>query len=204
MKNVHDLEKEGTALDVLEEEDRRLQELFARLDQNRGTEVEERSVYGDTAKQLIRHIANREAALHDVVEGMSELTGLTDIVDRMDLNTEDRRQLISEAEGMSRGVQGINLNTGQDFHSVVAELADLLILEIEWELSHAIPTIRDTTNSVLRTDALHSASHTKKHAPTNLDPNGPRWYERAPVLSRLITVYDHLRDFPRASKGARD
>ncbi len=62
MKNVHDLEKEGTALDVLEEEDRRLQELFARLDQNRGTEVEERSAYGDTAKQLIRHMANREAA----------------------------------------------------------------------------------------------------------------------------------------------
>ncbi len=135
---------------------------------------------------------------------MSDLTGLTDIVDRMDLNTEDRRQLISEAEGMSRGVQGINLNTGQDFHSVVAELADLLISEIEWELSHAIPTIRDTTNSALRTDALHSASHTKKHAPTNLDPNGPRWYERAPVLSRLVTIYDHLRDFPRAQKGARD
>jgi hypothetical protein len=204
MNNADDLAKEDTALDLLEEEDQRLQELFALLDQNRGTEVEERSVYGDTAKQIIRHIANREAALHDVVEGMSELTGLNDIVDRMDLNTEDRRQLISQAEGMSRGVQGINLNTGQDFHSVVAELANLLISEIEWELSHAIPTIRDTTNSALRTEILPSASHTKKHAPTNLGTNGPRWYERAPVLSRLITMYDHRRDFPKASKDARD
>jgi hypothetical protein len=204
MKSVRAPEHEETALDLLEEEDETLRALFWSLDRNRGTGVEERSAYGDIAKQLIRHVATREAALQNVVAGMSGMTNLTDIVDRMDLNTEDRRRLISEAEHMSRGVQGINLNTGQDFHAVVSSLADLLISEIEWELSHAIPTIRQTTNSALRTESLPSADHTKKHAPTNLDPAGPRWYERAPGLSRLITVYDHLRDFPRASRGAGD
>jgi len=204
MKHVRALENEETALDVLEDEDQTLRVLFVSLDHNRGTDVEERATYGDIAKQLIRHMANREAALHDVMAGMSGMSSLTDIVDRMDLNTEDRRQLLSEAEHMSRGVQGMNLNTGQDFHAVVKSLADLLISEIEWELSHAIPTIRDTTNSVLRSESFHSADHTKQHAPTNLDPAGPRWYERVPVLSRLITVYDHMRDFPRASSGSQD
>jgi hypothetical protein len=203
MKSVRALEDEETALDLLEDEDRTLRALFGSLDRNLGTDVEDRAAYGDIAKQLIRHIATREAAVRDVMAGMSGVSGLTDIVDRMDLNTEDRRRLISEAEHMSRGVQGINLNTGQDFHAVVKALANLLMSEIEWELSHAIPTIRETTNLVLRSDSLHSADHTKKHAPTNLDPDGARWYERAPVLSRLITVYDHLRDFPRASRGAR-
>ena len=43
----------------------------------------------------------------------------------------------------------------------------------------------------------------EKHAPTNLELSGPRWIERAPVLSRLLTIYDHLRDFPRNRAGAR-
>jgi hypothetical protein len=204
MTNAHGHEHEGTALDVLENEDQTLRVLFVSLDHNLGTGVEERAAYGDIAKQLIRHIANREAALRNVMEGMSGTPSLAGITDRMDLNTEDRRHLISEAEHMSRGVQGINLNTGQDFHAVVKSLADLLISEIEWELSHAIPAIRESTNSASRIESLDSAEHTRKHAPTNLDPSGPRWYERVPVLSRLITVYDHLRDFPRASSGARD
>jgi hypothetical protein len=42
--------------------------------------------------------------------------------------------------------------------------------------------------------------HSIRHAPTSLSPEGPRWYERAPVISRLLTIYDRLRDFPRASR----
>jgi hypothetical protein len=29
----------------------------------------------------------------------------------------------------------------------------------------------------------------------NLNPDGPRWWERAPIISRAITLYDRLRDF---------
>jgi hypothetical protein len=47
---------------------------------------------------------------------------------------------------------------------------------------------------------MKSAGHVRRHAPINLDPHGPRWWERAPVISRLMTVYDHLRDFPRSRR----
>jgi hypothetical protein len=50
-------------------------------------------------------------------------------------------------------------------------------------------------------DDLKSAEHVANHAPTNIHPNGPKWYERAPVLSRLLSVYDRKRDFPQADKG---
>ncbi len=43
------------------------------------------------------------------------------------------------------------------------------------------------------------AKETTKHAPTNLDPERPRWRERPPIILRRIAVYDHLRDFPRGA-----
>ena len=40
------------------------------------------------------------------------------------------------------------------------------------------------------------AAHVARHAPTNLDPNGARWFERSPVISRFLTIYDRMRDYP--------
>jgi hypothetical protein len=94
-------------------------------------------------------------------------------------------------------VQGINLNTGQEFEPALRELIQVVGTEIEWDLGEAVPAVRGWLRHMESAD-LSSAEHVAKHAPTSLDPTGPRWYERAPMLSRLITVYDHLRDFPRA------
>ena len=43
---------------------------------------------------------------------------------------------------MSRGVQGVNLNTGQHFDEEIVELEQIVGTEIEWELGEAIPRIR--------------------------------------------------------------
>jgi hypothetical protein len=99
---------------------------------------------------------------------------------------------------MSRGVQGINLNVGQDFDSEMQELERIVGTEIEWELGEAIPQILHAVGDEPGVDdQMKSAHYLQKHAPTNLEPSGPRWIERAPVISRLLTIYDHLRDFPR-------
>jgi hypothetical protein len=99
---------------------------------------------------------------------------------------------------MSRGVQGINLNAGQDFDGTVQDLVDIVRADIDTDLADLVPAVADWLSRTRSEGQLESADYVVKHAPTSLSPKGPRWYERAPVVSRLITIYDHLRDFPRA------
>ncbi len=101
---------------------------------------------------------------------------------------------------MSRGIQGINLNTGQDFGGPFQELIQLVGSEIESDLEDAVATLEAWLWQHDSADELPSATHALKHAPTNVDAQEPRWYERAPPLSRSLTVYDHLRDFPKATR----
>jgi hypothetical protein len=187
----------GSALDLLEREDLELRRLFAVLRQHRGTSVEDRADYGHAAKDVIRHIATREAALVEVAESVTGRPGLEPVSARMQDSFGTRRRHIDRVEKMSRGVQGINLNVGQDFDDEVQELERIVGTEIEWELGEAIPQIQHALSDAEDADQMKSAHYLQKHAPTNLEPSGPRWIERAPVISRLLTVYDHLRDFPR-------
>ncbi|HWE67090.1 MAG TPA: hypothetical protein VG298_10650 [Acidimicrobiales bacterium] len=196
-------QREDTTLDLLEREDNEVLRLFDELENADGSSVEERAAYGDEAKQLIRHISTREAALMDIIDSLAEFPDLIDLVERLDRYTHERRTLISHLEHMSRGVPGISLNTGQEFDAELAPLARIVRTEIDWELSRAIPLIRRLTDEETRHASLQGADHAAKHAPTNLNPDGPRWYDRAPVISRLITIYDRLRDYPRASRAAR-
>ena len=64
----------------------------------------------------------------------------------------------------------------------------------------ALPDLRKAFEAADGEDELKTAEYLSVHAPTNLHPDGPRWWERAPVISRLITMYDRLRDFPRATE----
>ncbi len=52
----------------------------------------------------------------------------------------------------------------------------------------ALPAIRGSIAGTHKEAELKSAGHVARHAPTNLAPAGPRWIERASVLSRLITL----------------
>lgn len=194
---------DANALELLESEDLELRELFSELRQRRGTSVEDRAAYGDIAKKIVRRIAIREAALVDVARVATDELQLTELASRIEHGMKASRPHIDQVEKMSRGVQGINLRTGQDFDAATEELIQLVGTEIEWDLDEAIPELRASLHRTHGEDQLKSARHIRKHAPTNLDPSGPRWRERAPVISRLLTVYDHLRDFPRASRPNR-
>jgi hypothetical protein len=194
---------DANALELLESEDLELRELFTELRQRRGSSVEDRAEYGDIAKEIVRHVAIREAALIDVAEVASDDPRMSEFASRIEQGRTMSRPHIDRVERMSRGVQGINLRTGQDFDAELEELIQVVGTEIEWDLGEAIPELRASFEVSHREDELKSARHLRKHAPTNLDPNGPRWREGAPVISRLITVYDHLRDFPKSSRRDR-
>jgi hypothetical protein len=191
----------ATALDQLKFEDTELRRIFDELDTHRKASVQDRADYGILVKQLIRHLAIREAALVDLLRAIESAPSLQWLAERMKQRTKERRTLIDRIEHMSRGVQGINLNTGQDLDAVLLSLEALLESEMQWELAQALPVVGAAMRSG-NLGHLHSARHVIRHAPTNLDPGGPRWHERAPVVSRVLTIYDHLRDFPRASTSS--
>jgi hypothetical protein len=110
----------------------------------------------------------------------------------------ERRAAIDRLEEKSRGVQGINLNTGQDFDSDLGDLTQIVGTEIEWQLNDGTPRIIKGVLREADRQELKSAHHLARHAPTNIEPEGPRWIERAPVVSRFLTIYDRLRDFPKS------
>jgi hypothetical protein len=202
MKNGSHFEaKEGDdALDLLEREDVELGRLFTAIEEARADTVRGRAVYGDLAKDMIQHLATREAALVEVTRAVAEVPGLASTAAALGADPSSRRQLLDRLEKMSRGVQGINLNTGQDFDGVLQELIDAVTPDIERDLANTVPAVRSWLSKSEGEDPLKSADYVVRHAPTSLSPEGPRWYERAPVISRLLTIYDRLRDFPRAAR----
>lgn len=190
-----------SSLDLLEHEDEDLLKLFAIVRTNRGPDVHQRFAYGNAAKQTIRHLAIRQACLVDVGRAAVAVDGLAPLGRRMVERATQRRAQVDALGDMSRGVQGIYLNQGQDFDAEIEPLIGEVAAEIEWELREAIPTLRKAARSTpLR---LRRARTVRRRAPTRLSPSGPRWYERAPVVSRLLTIFDHARDHPRATSGQR-
>jgi len=133
-----------------------------------------------------------------VASVVAKVPELESVVQHLDRDAGGRRSAIDQVEKMSRGVQGINVNTGQDFDRELRSLMQIVGSEIEWDLNEGIPAVRSALEQHGRMEDLQTASTLAKHAPTNLQPDGPRWYERAPVVSRAITLYDHLRDFPKS------
>jgi hypothetical protein len=188
------------AVDLLEREDLELRRIFTQLQGTRGESVEERAEYGDLAKQAIHHMATREAAVVEVARVVADVPGLESVATRLTKNTGDRRTLHNAVEKKSRGVQPINLNTGQDFDEDLQRLIQLIGTEMEWELEEAVPVIKGSLAVNEQGPDLKSAGHVARHAPTSLSPSGPKWFERAPVISRALTIYDRLRDFPRARR----
>jgi hypothetical protein len=194
---------EETSLDLLENEDRRILAISGGMASRSGTAVVDEADYGNRAKLLVRHFAVREAALMDVAAGLRRVPELAEVGDRLTGHVAERRRHMDAVEKMSRSIQGLYLNMGQDFDGALSALLDLVGPGIEWDLEEAIPTIRRTLDRDRRVDLFRSAGYVSRHAPTHLDPDGPKWWERAPVVSRLVTVYQHLRDYPRATRDAR-
>jgi hypothetical protein len=191
------------SLDVLRQENRLLKELIQRVKTSQRSSVDARYNYGNAAKQIIRHLAIRQASLMNVAQVISDFPSLRDIAARMIERGTDRRILIDKVGDMSRAIQSVYLNQGQDFDTPLMSLIDAVNTEIDWELAEAIPIIERTLSAQERDSLLYSARYVKRHAPTRLSPAGPRWHEHAPILGRIVTIYDHLRDHPRADRVTR-
>jgi|ERR1700728_1226176 len=202
-ETVHGEEREGTSLDLLEREDRKITDLYAQMEANAGSGVEERAEYGILGKELVRRITTRESALVDVATAAVEIPAVAAVGERLGANPIERRERIEGLEKMSRGVQGMYLNTGMDFDGELADLMTVIRPQIAWELDEAIPALRLALSPMAEADALQSASYVSKHSPTHVHPAGSRWYHRAPVIARLISLFHHWSDFPRASRGER-
>ena len=196
-------ESHKTSLDVLQREDLTLQDLFERMTRTRESTVDTRYEYGNSAKQIIRHVAIRLASVIDVGTVTSEVPALQAVGRRMLERGNACRGLFDQVGDMSRGIQGLYLNQGQDFDGPLTSLVEAVGVEIDWELSEAIPLIRRSMPPEDRVPRLKSARYVERHAPTRVHPSGPRWYEYSPVVSRIITIFDHLRDHPRASRDDR-
>ena len=130
------------ALDLLESEDLQLRTLFTRLQQSQGESAEQRATYGDVAKEIIRHVSIRETAVAEVVRSVGNEPQLESMSESLERSMNIRRPVIREVERKSRGVRGINLKTGPDFHPPLMELVQQVGPEIEWELEEVVPAIR--------------------------------------------------------------
>jgi hypothetical protein len=191
-----------TSLDVLQYEDLFLRDLFVQIrsdqeplevvdDDSRGASVLRRYRYGEAAKQALRHLAIRQSAAMDVARAIATVADLGSTAAKIIQRGTACRVLINELREVVRHHALMNLNTGTDFALRMAELMDMADETIDWELSEAIPLIEKVLpgGSPVR---FRNARYIRNHAPTKLDPTGPQWYERAPLVSRLLTVYDHL------------
>ena len=192
-----------TSLDLLENEDRVLLDLFGQLRSHQGPSVDQRYAYGNAAKQVIRHVSLRQASLMDVASTIKATAAVHSIAARLFDRAIRRRSLYDELGNMSRGIQGIYLNTGQDFNARLFALIALLEPEIHWELEESLPAIRGVITEGRLQRSLRSAHYVRRHAPTRLNPSGPSWRETMPVISRLVTLIDHFADHPRATPGDR-
>ena len=188
-----------TSLDVLEQENLVLRRCITELKSHHGPSVEERYKYGGLVKAITRHISVRQSSLMDVGFSIRDRSDLRLVADRMLDRAIARRAQIDAIGKMSRNVQGIYLNMGQDFEGELAPLLNEISEEIEWELTDAIPLIRISVALTTTPNPFRSARYVKRHARMELSPLGRRWVEYAPVISRLLTVFDHLRDHPRAA-----
>jgi hypothetical protein len=124
-------EKQGSAMDLLETEDLELRGLFDALGLTLGPSMEERAKYGDLAKEAIRHLATREAALVNVSNVASSDPSLQEVSEHLQRSMQEHRPYIDRVEKMSRGVQGINLRVGQDFDGEMEGLLQVVDTEIE-------------------------------------------------------------------------
>jgi hypothetical protein len=193
-------ESQKTSLDLLQREDLLLKDLFEQIIQTRESTVDTRYDYGNSAKQIIRHVAIRQASAMDVGTVTSRVPALEAVGTRMLERGVASRRIFDQVGDMSRGIQGMYLNQGQDFDGPLRMLINAVSLEIDWELSEAIPLIRGSLPPRDAVQRLKSARLIERHAPTRLHPSGTRWFEYSPVVSRVLTMYDHLRDHPRASR----
>lgn len=198
---THD--EDGTSIDVLRYEDLELQDLLEQLHEveepleivdepDRSASVLRRYQYRDLVRQVLRHLAIRQAAATDVAAAIRSVPDLRSTATEIIRRATACRPLINDVREMHRKVHMMSLNVAEEFDERLSDLIEMAADTIKWELSDAIPRIEQSVRSQASSPSFHSARYVRHHAPTRLNPRGPQWYERSPVISRWLTIYDHL------------
>ena len=190
------------ALDLLKHVDGVLVELFRQLDQASGPGVVNQAQRGTAGKQLVRYVSVREAAKDDIARVIDASSDLGPIKTRLVGQMEDRRSALDSLDRMVRHVRPIDINRAQDAEGTILRLRSIVEPEIAWELGEGIEAIETGLTPEARGE-LHGSRYLRRHAPSQLDPHGTRWYERAPVVGWLLTKWDRLQDRPRPMRASR-
>ncbi len=193
---------EETSLELLQRVDAGLQELFssvlrtqadlARADDSNAI-VELEYEYGALAHEILRSLALRQSCAMDVSSRISAVPGLRSTSEEIIERGTSCRALINALKDMSYGVEPMNLNIGQDFDGPLTSLIALSGATIAWELGEAVPRITASLTSSETRVKFRSSGYALRHAPEWLNPKGPRWYERAPVVSRVVAIYERIK-----------
>ena len=194
---------EQTSLDVLVSADLSLQDQFAEVEQARGPSVEQRYRYGELGKEVLSLLAVRQAYVTDVAGAVSAIPELQQVGTGLLECAMACRAEIDELVDMSVGVQGMYLNLGQDFDGPSKAFIDEASSTIRWELEDAIPKIVEALADNGAELDFHSGRLVRHHASRRLNPSGARWHERAPIISRIVTIWHRLKDiriWPCASR----
>lgn len=192
----------GDALDLLEEMDRAVDKLFRHYEESEGPGVVNQASRGSVGKQLVRYLSMREAAKADIARVIDPSTGLGAARTKLIGHVEDRRSALDSLDRMIRHVRAIDISRTRDADGEILRLRAIVGPEIEWELGEGIGTIEAGLATATRAK-LHRSRNLARHAPTQLDPHGSRWYERAPVVGWLLTKWDRMQDRPRPTRASR-
>lgn len=193
----------NTSLDVLLFEDVYLKDLFAQIREHRdpltlgqqispAESVLHRYRYSELAKRALRHLAVRQAASADVVRTIEARPEFQAIGEQMRRQGVVCRAAINKLRDRVRRQAPMSLATSEHFDDCLYRLIAGTEETLNWELAEGIPPIRNASAGSESFPKFKSAMYVRQHAPTKLNPSGPRWYERTPVVSRLLTFWDLL------------
>ncbi len=193
--------RDQDSLDLLRDQDRRLERLLAEWDDlardgdHPADEVVRRAWRRGTVGKLIhQHGAIRLAAATDVVRCLRR-SGADRMADVLAKHAGEAREAIDRIDECSRGMSSLDLRYSDEFDRGIDDLRHLWRSEFRSDTEFSLERIATALGS--ERSRLHSARYVAKHAP--LHPARRRhWYDRISPVVRLHALYDLLRGFPTA------
>ena len=203
---VNAVRTEDSSLEVLKQEDLNLRHLFERIGQltdpcfkiigydDQATEVLRRYEYATLAKEILLCLAVRQSAAMDVAKAISAKPELAPTATKIVERGTVCRPIIRELRRMRRSGNPMSLALNTQFEDALRGLLEVSSITIEWELREAIPHIVGSLETDGGVIPFRKAGYVRRHAPRRLCLSGPKWYESAPVVSRLLMLLHRISD----------
>ncbi len=193
--------RDQDALDLLGDQDRRMERLLTEWDDlavdgtHPADEVIRRAWRRGTVGKLIhQHAAIRVAAQSEVVRCLRH-AGQERMADVLARHVVEVRETIDRLDVHSRGMSALDLRYSDEFEGAVDDLRRLWRGEFRADSEFTLDRVRVALGP--GRSRLHSAHHVAKHAPLH-PAKHQHWYDRIAPLVRIHSLYDLLRSFPTA------